>query len=386
MNPIRVAVLQRVCTEYRAGLFRKLTESPDLKIRLFIGDDAKNSKIRSTSDLSGLELRRLPTKFFRLRNRLLVHHRGLVESLKEFEPDVILTEGESHILGYLQAIRYRRKYPNVKLIHWGGGGLPGDKIRMGSLKNRILRRLHRSFDSFMVYSSFCKNWLVELGHDSDRIFVATNVGLTHKHLEAASNLSETPSEARTALQLPNKFTVLYVGTLDANKRPDVLLDLAATTDPSQFNYVLLGGGSQHESLRQRSSSENLENVFLPGNVGSDLSLYYRAADVVVIPGRGGIVISEAMAWNLPVIVHEADGTEFDLVKDGTTGRHLSDGSVESFRNAIEQLRTTPDQLLKLGDNAHQSLVEEFGIEQMIKKMTTGIITTYDRVNLKHESK
>jgi len=40
----------------------------------------------------------------------------------------------------------------------------------------------------------------------------------------------------------------------------------------------------------------------------------------------------------------------------------------------------------LGENAHQSLVEEFGIAQMIKKMTTGIITTYDRVNLKHQPK
>ena len=40
-----------------------------------------------------------------------------------------------------------------------------------------------------------------------------------------------------------------------------------------------------------------------------------SADVVVVPGRGGIVISEAMVHGVPVIVHQADGTEYELVHE-----------------------------------------------------------------------
>jgi len=82
-----------------------------------------------------------------------------------------------------------------------------------------------------------------------------------------------------------------------------MLDLAKECDRVNFNFVLLGSGSLLDELRDRATCENLSNVFLPGRVVDELPLYYRAANVLLIPGRDGIVISEAMAFGLPVIVH-----------------------------------------------------------------------------------
>jgi glycosyltransferase involved in cell wall biosynthesis len=200
-----------------------------------------------------------------------------------------------------------------------------------------------------------------------------NVGNTTQHLSAEDGLVETQPEARERLGLGDRFTVFYVGAMDANKRPDVLLDLAGLTDSSLYNFVLAGAGPEVEPLKHRATTEGLDNVYVLGRVSDDLPLYYRAADVVVIPGRGGIVISEAMAWRLPVVVHEADGTELDLVSDGETGYLLDSGSVDSFKAVLEAMQAYPEGSGKLGRNGRRSLESTFTVEQYAASVEAAIL-------------
>lgn len=371
--PIRVAVLQRILPGYRLELFRRLSASAGIELRLFIGEDIPNTKWRSAGDLSGVDVVRLKTRFIRLRSRLMPWHSGLRKALAEFDPDVVVAEGESNFLSYLQALWYRRSHRSVKLIHWGGGGIPGQVNSPGSMGSRFKLYMQKKFDGMLVYSTFCKNWLVEAGHSADRISVAVNVGNTGQHLSAADGLGETQAEARERLGLGDRFTVFYVGAMDANKRPDVLLDLAGLVDSSLFNFVLAGAGPEAEPLKRRAAVEGLDNVYVVGRVSDDLPLYYRAADVVVIPGRGGIVISEAMAWRLPVVVHEADGTELDLVVDGETGYVLESGTVESFKAVLEAMQAYPEGSGKLGRNGRESLESAYTVEQYAASVEAAIL-------------
>lgn len=205
--PIRVAVLQRILPGYRLELFRRLSASAGIELRLFIGDDIPNTKWRSAGDLSGVVVVKLKTRFIRLKSRLMPWHRGLRKALTEFNPDVIVCEGESNFLSYLQALWYRRSHRSVKLIHWGGGGIPGQVNSPGSLGSRFKLYMQKKFDGMLAYSTFCKNWLVEAGHSSDRISVAVNVGNTTQHLSTADGLKETQAEARERLGLGDRFTV-----------------------------------------------------------------------------------------------------------------------------------------------------------------------------------
>ena len=114
--------------------------------------------------------------------------------------------------------------------------------------------------------------------------------------------------------------MLSVGTLSENKRPEMLLDVAQHVREDAYSFVLVGAGELEERLRMWVRKEGLRNVHLPGNVTETLPFYYRAADVLMVPGRGGIVISEAMAFGLPVVLHEADGTEYGLGGEPGDGR------------------------------------------------------------------
>jgi glycosyltransferase involved in cell wall biosynthesis len=372
MVPIRVAVLQRILPGYRLELFRRLSASPGIELRVFIGDDIPNTKWRSAGDLSGVDVRKLETRFIRLKSRLMPWHRGLRNGLEEFRPDVVVTEGESNFLSYLQALWYRRSHRSVKLIHWGGGGIPGQVNIPESIDSRFKLYMQKKFDGMLVYSTFCRNWLVDAGHSADRISVAVNVGNTVQHLSAAEGVQETQSEARERLGLADKFTVLYVGAMDANKRPGALLDIAGLVDSLAFNFVLAGAGPEVEPLKRRADAEDLDNVYVVGRVSDELALYYRAADVVVIPGRGGIVISEAMAWRLPVVVHEADGTELDLVSNGETGYVLDSGRVDSFAGVLKSMQSDSDGTRMLGENGRESLINNFGVERYAESVEVAI--------------
>lgn len=369
----RLAILQRVCPGYRTALFTALTANKEFYCKLFIGQDIPNSKVRSTHDLDGIRYKKLSTRFFKLGHRVFPYHVDLIKELREFKPDVILCEGESHFLGYLQAIWYRFFYKKVGLIHWCFISLPGETRSNLGVANLIKSFTRRFFNAFLLYSTYSKNALTRLGIPAEKAFVATNVGDVKKFLELSANTDKTSSDARRRLKLPERFTVLYTGTLDRNKNPDMMLDLAKACNPSEFNFLLLGEGEMLEELRARAVAEGLQNVFLLGRIGKELPDYYRASDVLLIPGRGGIIISEAMAFGIPVIVHEADGTEYDLVEDSTTGIHLKSGKLRDFKEAIEYLHDNPAKSADMG-RAGKALVEtKFTTENMVKQITAASI-------------
>ena len=51
-----------------------------------------------------------------------------------------------------------------------------------------------------------------------------------------------------------------VGTLDVNKRPDLLLDVAAACATGRYSFAIVGGGPLLESVRERIDRERLSDV------------------------------------------------------------------------------------------------------------------------------
>jgi glycosyltransferase involved in cell wall biosynthesis len=362
-----LAILQRVCTSYRLQLFERLAARPELRVRLFIGSDLPDSKVRSTPDFGALEVVTLPTRWFGVGRRVVPWHRGLAKALRSFAPDVILSEGDSHLLAFLTAARVRSEQAGRALVHWGLGGLPGEDA--ACFVNRLKRPLQSRADAFLVYSSFGRDVMVQVGHPPERIVVAVNVSDTQRHCAASDAWVATRSQARAALGLPERFTALSVGAMDANKRIEVLIEAVAELDPTRFGVLIVGSGERLESLRSNVRRRGLSNVHLVGGVPApELVRYYRAADVLVLPGRGGMVISEAMAHRLPVIVHQADGTEADLVRDAETGFRLESGRAEDFRRALERLAAEPERGERMGERGRRLVDEELNMAAMVDRV------------------
>lgn len=371
MTTIRLAILQRVIPPYRTALFKSLSNDNRFVAKVFIGEDVPRSKVKSANNLDGINVTKLKTKFVKVGKRIMPWHINLIKELKSFDPDVILCEGESHFLGYLQAIVFRFLYKRkVGLIHWCFISLPGEPLQKPGIEKIIKAFTRNFFDAFLLYSSYSKESLLKLGVSSEKAFVATNVGDVKKFIATADSVAYTRSEARELLIIPDRFTVLYAGTLDRNKRPDVVLEVAKVCDANKFNFILIGSGEMLEELQFRASHEGLSNVYLAGRVTDKLALYYKASDAMIIPGRGGIIMSEAMAFGIPVIVHQADGTEYDLIKHNETGIILKHGNVTDFQKAVELLQANPQMSSSFGIASRKLVESTFTTESMVAQISS----------------
>lgn len=85
--------------------------------------------------------------------------------------------------------------------------------------------------------------------------------------------------------LQGKFLVTFAGTMGAAQGLDDVLEAAALLKTSQPNTRLLfiGGGTEHERLKQRATSRDLTNViFLPAVPMDAIGGVLQAADVLLV--------------------------------------------------------------------------------------------------------
>ncbi|NCI48077.1 glycosyltransferase family 4 protein [Sediminibacterium soli] len=375
---MRVAILQRVCTSYRVPLFKKLSNDKEIEFKLFIGENIPESKVKNADDICGINYFKLKTKFVKLRGHYFPIHADLIKELKEYNPEVIICEGESNFFGYLQAIIYRIFYNrNVKLIHWCFIALPGEDLSKKRMTAFLKSFFRNFFSGFLLYSSYSKRRLQKIGGVSDKkMFIATNVGNTEKMTKAYRDFNFSKEESRNQIGINNRFTVLYLGTLDENKRPELLLKLAQEGDDfGTYNYVIAGDGPMFEYLETRIKKLKLDNVYLVGKVNSELYTYLNATDVLIIPGRGGIVISEALAFGVPVVVYQADGTEYDLIKQGETGIILENGAIDDFKSGIQYFaKLSKVELDHISDSCHNLILTQFNSQNMVDQIKNAVKT------------
>jgi glycosyltransferase involved in cell wall biosynthesis len=362
---IRVLILQRVVPEYRVGVFKRISNTGKYFVKLIIGNSIPGQKAKNASDLSGIRMTMLPTVVIKLFGRELFWQKGLLSSLRNERPDVIVCEAESHFLGYVVAIFYKLIFSNnVKLILWCFYVLPGVERERSPLHKLIKNIARRKFDAFVSYSTYGKEYLVKKGVDPERIVVATNVCDTDKFLKIDSNYKINKEQAKANLEIDRQIVISFVGTLDHVKRPDVILEISRLLCPEKYRFFIIGDGAMLGYLKQEIEAKNIKNVVLTGRVQGDLPLYYRASDLIIVPGRGGIVISEAMCFGVPVIVHQADGVEYDLIKCGENGVIINDGTPFEFAKAIDSLSSSSKRLLTMGIAARKTVEEKRNTNQM----------------------
>lgn len=149
-----------------------------------------------------------------------------------------------------------------------------------------------------------------------------------------------------------KFTIGYVGRLTAEKNLRFFARLEAALNAAQmknFRIVLVGEGSERAWLEA-----NLKNAEFPGVLrGDDLANAFANMDAFVFPSETdtfGLVILEAMASGVPVLVSKGGGPQYQ-VNEGENGFIPEDMS--GFITALLKLQADPALQSRMGQAARK---------------------------------
>jgi D-inositol-3-phosphate glycosyltransferase len=166
-------------------------------------------------------------------------------------------------------------------------------------------------------------------------------------------------EARRMLGFGDDPLLLFVGRIQPLKGVDIAVEaLARTTGP---RLVVVGGPSgaegERELARLADTAVSLgvsdRITFVEPLPHRDLAVFYRAADLLVMPSRSesfGLVAAEAQACGLPVVAASVGGIRY-VVDDGWSGVLVDGHDPADFAAAIDRLLADPSERSRLSAGA-----------------------------------
>ena len=217
-----------------------------------------------------------------------------------------------------------------------------------ALAESIKRIVVSLFSAGLAGGQLQMEYLIALGLPRNRVFTGYDVVDNEHFRQNGEEVRSQASEARRKYGLPENYFLASARFVPKKNLPTLIRayaryrQLAGNRDDGQrtshngpWDLVLLGDGLLRADLCRLISDLRLDgHVHLPGFVQyRELPAYYALADVFVhasITEQWGLVVNEAMATGLPVIVSNRCGCVPDLVVEGKNGFTFDPKSVKSL--------------------------------------------------------
>jgi glycosyltransferase involved in cell wall biosynthesis len=180
---------------------------------------------------------------------------------------------------------------------------------------------------------------------------------------------------RRALGLDGKTVLLSVGVQVPKKKTELLVEAfrLLRTSREDLALVIVGDGPHKQTLVHQVETQRIPDVLFAGEIIDDVGVYFSMADVFVLPGLGGLAINEAMAYGLPVICAEGDGTEKDLVLPEITGLFFRQDDAVDLANTIESLLSAPDSVKRMGALARLHIFKVASMSCMLDRFVNAVL-------------
>jgi glycosyltransferase involved in cell wall biosynthesis len=377
----RLVILTEIISPYRIPLFNALASEPEVDLHvIFLAETDPGLRqwqvYRQEIKFSYQVLSSWRKRIGRY-NWLL--NFGLSAALKTAAPDVILCGGYNYLASW-QALSWARNR-GIPFFLWSESNV--QDIRRGyvpveTLKDAFLKRC----DGFVVPGRSAREYLHAHKMDDSRVFTAPNAVDNDLFRNAAKAARQQADQRRRELRLPDRY-FLFVGRFVPEKGVfDLLSAYAKLNEPirGQVGLVYVGDGTAHHELEERAASISPGMVRFAGFVQRDvLVAYYALAEMLILPTYSdpwGLVVNEAMACSLPVIVSRVAGCAADLVRENWNGMLVSPGDVPSLTRALETIAGNPELRASMGAQSAQ-LISDYspatwtrGIVGMIEGLET----------------
>lgn len=343
----RIALITEIIAPYRIPVFNALTRQTgvDLHVIFLAETDTALRKWRIYGDEIRFSYEVLSSWRLRIGRYSLLLNRGLRSALKAANPDAIICGGYNYPASW-GSLRWARGH-NVRFVLWSESN-QRDK-RAGNAAVEYLKRCFaRECSSFVVPGKSSFAYLRNLGVDEQVIFTAPNA-VDNLFFAAQADLARAQAtEQRRKWGLPQRF-VLCVARLIAEKGIFDLVKAYAKLENvvrSEVGLVFAGDGPAQAKLVRLAQDIRPGTVCFTGFVQrEELAILYALSEALVLPTHSdpwGLVVNEAMACGLPIVVTNVAGCSADLVEDGGNGYIVPPWNPERLKAALDSLTKSPE--------------------------------------------
>jgi glycosyltransferase involved in cell wall biosynthesis len=278
--------------------------------------------------------------------------RALVSALEELQPSAVAINGWSSREARA-ALRWCRRRRRAAILM--SESQRSDAVR--SWPPELVKRfIVRKFDAALVGGRTHASYLEALGMSADQIAFGYDVVDNEYFAQGAARARERADELRARLALPKRYFLASARFIEKKNLPflvEAFGRYSADTGPDGFHLVVLGDGPGRPELERKVQEIRLgDRVHFPGfKQYQELPMYYGLAEAFVLPSLvepWGLVVNEAMAAGLPVLVSRACGSA-ELIVEGENGFTFDPGDAGALAQLIASTTANSGVLTRMGE-------------------------------------
>jgi glycosyltransferase involved in cell wall biosynthesis len=374
VQAIRVAVVSPEPTPYRSPLFDRIAARRDVDLTVIYAARTVARRAWSVEPHHrSVFLRGIGVPGAR---RLLRHDYpvtpGIVRALRKARPQVVVVSGWSTFAAQTAISWCRaRNVPYVLLVESHDLGRRSAWRR--AVKGAVVPRLLRAAAGVLVVGTLARDSVVARGAPPERIRVFANTIDVAAWEERADRLARRRRKLRSALAFTDDdVVVLSVARLAPEKGLDTLVRAVAATGDPGLAVVVAGSGPRASTLMASAEALGVR-LLLTGELAEErVAEAYVAADVFALLSTHepwGVVVNEAAASGLPLVLSDQVGAARDLVRDN--GATVAAGDVAAAADLLEKLAADPDRRRAMGERSRE-LVRGWGYAPSVESFVAAV--------------
>jgi 1,2-diacylglycerol 3-alpha-glucosyltransferase len=321
----------------------------------------------------------------------------LTEVLDDFCPTVVVVPGWASGAA-LAALKWAASHRVPSVVMSDSNAWDEPRVVW---KEWIKRRIVRLCSAALVAGTSHANYVAELGMRRDQIFLGYDAVDNRYFARGAEEARNRRSQVSSRHSLPQRYFLAsarfiqkknLLRLIEAYARyRELACDFARRgPQPTIWSLVLLGDGPLRDTLNSQLATLNLHaHVQLPGfRQYRDLPAYYGLASAFIHAStteQWGLVVNEAMASGLPVLVSSRCGCTVDLVQEGRNGFAFDPYDVESLALLMLKISALPSEGLTGLGNESVRIISNWGPQRFASGLKAAsqaaIATTPKRASL-----
>ncbi|MBX3435502.1 MAG: glycosyltransferase [Pirellulales bacterium] len=247
-------------------------------------------------------------------------------------------------------------------------------FRRQSVREWVKRRIVSQFDAALVGGARHKQYVAKLGVPAERIELGYDVV---DNAYFAAELEKTLADAsriRRESGLPERYFLTaarFIPKKNLSRLLQAYADYRRQAGSTAWGLVIAGDGELRPALEDEAKRLDLgDHVLFPGFAGYDqMPAYYGLAGAYVQASTSeqwGLVVNEAMASGLPVLVSDRCGCSADLVHEGINGWTFDPYDVAGMTAALLRTSELPDDRLQEMSAASRRIVDQWGPDRFAR--------------------